>query len=106
MRGLAATGAKRFPLAPELPTVSEIYPGYEVLIWHGLFVPAGVPEPIKDRLRAEVIEVLKQPDVMKRLGSSGSGEPYFTTLDEFRARIRSDNEKYGKVIRAIGAKLE
>jgi tripartite-type tricarboxylate transporter receptor subunit TctC len=106
VRGLAATGAKRFPLMPELPTVGEIYPGYEMLIWHGLFVPAGVPQPIMDRLRAELQEVLKEPAVIKRLGTTGSGEPYFTTLDEFKARIRGDYEKYGKVIRAIGAKLD
>jgi len=106
IRGLAASGATRFPLMPELPTIGEIYPGYEVLIWHGLFAPAGVPQPIMDRLRAEVIEVLKEPDLIQRLATTGSGEPYFSTLDEFRARIRGDNEKYGKVIRAIGATLE
>jgi tripartite-type tricarboxylate transporter receptor subunit TctC len=106
IRGLAASGATRFPLMPELPTIGEIYPGYEVLIWHGLFAPAGVPQPIMDRLRAEVIEVLKEPDVIQRLATTGSGEPYFSTPDEFRIRIRGDNEKYGKVIRAIGATLE
>ncbi len=106
VRGLAASGAQRFPLMPELPTIGEIYPGYEVLIWHGLFAPVGVPLPIMERLRAEVIAVLKDPDVIKRLGTSGSGEPYFTTPEEFNARIRGDNEKYGKVIRAIGAKLD
>ena len=106
VRGLAASGATRFPLMPELPTIGEIYPGYEVLIWHGLFAPVGVPQPIMDRLRAETIEVLKAPDVIQRLATTGSGEPYFSTPDEFRARIRGDNEKYGKVIRAIGATLE
>jgi tripartite-type tricarboxylate transporter receptor subunit TctC len=105
-RALAASGAKRFALMPELPTVGEIYPGYEVLIRHGLFVPAGVPQPIMERLRAEVTEVLKQPDVIARLASTGSGEPYITTPEEFTARIRGDNELYGKVIRSIGAKLE
>jgi tripartite-type tricarboxylate transporter receptor subunit TctC len=106
IRGLAASGATRFPLMPELPTIGEIYPGYEVLIWHGLFAPAGVPQPIMNRLRAEVIEVLKEPDVIQRLATTGSGEPYFSTPDEFRMRIRGDNEKYGKVIRAVGATLE
>ena len=62
---------------PELPTISEIYPGYEVLIWHGLFVPVGVPQPIMDRLRAEATEVLKQPDLIKRLAASGSGRALF-----------------------------
>ena len=105
-RGLAATGAKRFALMPELPTIGEVYPGYEVLIWHGLFAPVGVPQPIMDRLRSEVRAVLAQPDVQQRLAASGSGEPYLTTPEEFAARIRSDNEKYGKVIRAIGAKID
>ncbi|MCC6890908.1 MAG: tripartite tricarboxylate transporter substrate binding protein [Hyphomicrobiales bacterium] len=106
VRGLAATAATRFPLLPELPTIGEIYPDYEVLIWHGLFVPRGVPQPIIARLRAEVLEVLKQPDLIKRLAASGSGEPYISTLEEFNARIRADHAKYGKVIRAIGIKLD
>lgn len=106
VRALAASGAKRFALMPDLPTIGEVYPDYEVLIWHGLFAPAGVPQPILDRLRTEVAVVLAQPDVIQRLTGSGSGEPYITTLDEFRARIRSDNEKYGKLIRSIGIKVE
>ncbi len=105
-RGLAASGAKRFALMPELPTISEVYPGYEVLIWHGLFVPAGVPQPIMERLRTEVAGVLKQPDVVARLASTGSGEPYITTPEEFATRIRGDNARYGKVIRSIGATLD
>jgi hypothetical protein len=59
-----------------------------------------------ERLRAETIEVLKQPDVIKRLASTGSGEPYLTTAAEFDARVRGDNALYGKVIRSIGAKLD
>lgn len=106
VRGLAVTGTKRFSPMPDLPTISEAYPGYEVLIWHGLFAPAATPQPILDRLRAEVIAVLRQPDVQQRLISSGSGEPYITTREEFMARIRSDNEKYGKLIRSIGLKVE
>jgi tripartite-type tricarboxylate transporter receptor subunit TctC len=106
LRGLASTGAGRNPATPELPTIGEIYPGYEALIWHGLFVPAGVPQPIVDRLRAEMAAVLVQPEFRQRLGDSGSGEPYITTPEEFAARIKGDYEKYGKLIRSIGVKLE
>jgi len=106
VRGLAVTGAKRFAPMPELPAIGEVYPGYEVLIWHGLFVPAGVPQPILDRLRTEVQAALQQPNVRERLIASGSGEPYFTTPEEFQARIRGDNEKYGKLIKAIGLRIE
>jgi tripartite-type tricarboxylate transporter receptor subunit TctC len=89
-----------------LATIGEIYPGYEVLIWHGLFAPAGTPEAIIERLRTEARAVLAQPDVIQKLAAAGAGEPYLTTPEEFRDRIHSDHEKYGKVIKAIGAKME
>ncbi len=106
IRALAVSGAKRSTLIPDLPTIGEIYPGYEVLIWHGMFAPAATPKPILDKLRAEVAAVLQQPDVRDRLIASGSGEPYVTTPEQFQARIRGDNETFGKVIREIGLKVE
>jgi tripartite-type tricarboxylate transporter receptor subunit TctC len=105
-RGLAVTGRQRHPLMPELPTIGEIYPGYEVLIWHGLFAPAGTPPPILDRLRSATRAVLEDPAVVQKLAASGSGEPYLTSPEEFAARMRSDHEKYGKLIKAIGARME
>lgn len=106
VRGLATTALKRSPALPDLPTIDEVFPGYELLIWHGLFAPAGTPPAIVEKLRAETIEVLKSPEVREKLASSGSGEPYLTSPEEFNARIRGDYEKYGKVIRAIGMKME
>ena len=106
VRGLASTGSVRNPATPELPTIAELYPGYEALIWHGLFVPAGTPPPIIDRLRKEMAVVLAQPEFKDRLANSGSGEPYVVTPEEFVARMRSDYEKYGKLIRSIGMKIE
>jgi tripartite-type tricarboxylate transporter receptor subunit TctC len=106
VRGLASTGSVRNPSTPDLPTIAEVYPGYEVLIWQGLFAPAGTPQPIIDRLRAELAVVLAQPQFKKRLGDSGSGEPYMTTPQEFAARIKGDYEKYGKLIRSIGLRVE
>ena len=106
LRGLASTGAVRNPATPDLPTIGEIYPGYEALIWHGLCVPAGTPQPIIDRLRAEMAAVLVEPEFAARLVNSGSGEPYITTPEEFAARIKGDYEKYGKLIRSIGVKVE
>jgi tripartite-type tricarboxylate transporter receptor subunit TctC len=106
VRGLASTGKVRNPATPELPTIDEIYPGYEALIWQGMFAPAGTPQPIIDRLRAELKVVLAQPELAKRLADAGAGEPYITTPEEFAARIKSDYEKYGKLIRSIGLKVE
>ncbi len=105
VRGLASTGVVRNPATPDLPTIAELYPGYEALIWHGLFVPAGVPQPIVDWLRAAIAEVIAEPEFKKRLADSGSGEPYSSTPDEFAARIKGDYEKYGKLIRSIGVKV-
>ena len=72
-------------------------------IWHGTFAPKGTPEPIIDRLRKEIAEVLKEPGMREKLINSGSGVPYATTPEEFAARgSRSDNERFGKIIKRIG----
>src|SRR5215470_18680578 len=60
LRGLATTGKKRSPLFPDMPTIGEFYPGYDVTIWLGLFAPAGTPEPILTRLREEIHKALTQ----------------------------------------------
>jgi len=105
-RGLAATGAVRNPATPDLPTVGEIYPGYEAATWHGLFAPVGVPSAIIERLRAELAVVLAQPEFAKRLVSTGSGEPYVVAPEVFVERIRREHEQYGQPIRAIGLQVQ
>ena len=106
LRGLATTGRVRNPATPELPTIAEIYPGYEALSWHGVFVPAGTPQAIVDRLSEALKEVAALPEFKDRLAKTGSGEPYVVSPEELIARIKSDYEKYGKLIRSIGMKVE
>jgi tripartite-type tricarboxylate transporter receptor subunit TctC len=106
LRAIAASGRQRYASLPELPTIGEIFPGYEVTIWQALFAPAGTPAAIVDRLRTEVNAVLARPDVAARLIASGSGEPAIMPLPDFTAMIRSDYEKYGKVIKEIGLKVD
>ena len=106
MRGLASSGARRSPLLPDLPTIAEFYPGYEVALWHGLFAPAGTPPAIVDLLRTEVRAILTGPEFGPKLMAGGSGEPFVTTPEEFAARLRTDYEAYGRVIREIGAKVD
>src|SRR3954469_20663000 len=106
LRGLASTGIVRNPATPELPTINEVYPGFEALSWHGVFVPAGTPQPIIDRLRNELKEVAATPEFKERLANTGSGEPYLVAPEELTARIKSDYEKYGKLIRSIAVKVE
>ena len=106
LRGLATSGARRSAALPDLPAIAEFYPGYEVAIWQGLFAPVGTPPAILERLRSETNAVLAEPDYAVKLGAAGSGEPYVTTPAEFVTRIRSDHEKYGKIIKDIGVKVE
>ena len=106
LRALAVTGSERSPEFPELPTIGEFYPGYEVTIWLALFAPAGTPETVLVRLRAAIERALAAPDVKQRLNAAGGLEPFATTPDEFAALIRRDYDKYGKIVKTIGIKVD
>jgi len=105
-RGLAVTGAQRSSVLPELPTVAESgLPGYEVSAWFGIFAPAGVPQPAVQRLNAEFVRALQQPDLRQRLASQGA-EPLTSTPDEFAAYLRAEIDKWAKVVKAAGMKAD
>jgi tripartite-type tricarboxylate transporter receptor subunit TctC len=106
LTGLAVSGPRRSPALPELPAVAELYPGYEVTLWQGLFAPVATPDAIIARLRSEVAAILAQPDFAEKLTAAGAGEPYVTTPSDFVARIHSDHGKYGKLIKSIGITVE
>jgi tripartite-type tricarboxylate transporter receptor subunit TctC len=106
LRALAVSSTKRSPTLPELPTIAETYPGYSVTIWQGLFAPAGTPPEIVTKLRTEVQEVLKMPEVAQRLLNAGSGEPSLISIEEFTAMIAEDYVRYGKVIKDTGIKVD
>ncbi|HEX3633295.1 MAG TPA: tripartite tricarboxylate transporter substrate binding protein [Casimicrobiaceae bacterium] len=106
LRALAVTGTKRSPEYPDLPTIAEFYPGYEVTIWLALFAPAGTPGSVLVPLRAAVDKALATPDVIQKLNSAGGVEPFVTTPDEFVALIRRDYDKYGKIVKTIGIRLD
>jgi tripartite-type tricarboxylate transporter receptor subunit TctC len=106
LRPLAVSGAQRSPQYPELPTIAEFYPGFENSIWLGLFGPAGIPENILARLRTEVRRVLESPEVKQKMNAAGGLDPHVTTPEEFSALIRRDYEKYAKVVKDLGIKLD
>jgi tripartite-type tricarboxylate transporter receptor subunit TctC len=106
LKGLAVTAKTRSPALPDLPTIDSFYPGYEVPIWQALFAPAGTPAPIIEKLRTELNAVLALPEVAQRLISAGSGEPSILPLEELDAMIRRDHERYGRLVREIGLKVD
>jgi tripartite-type tricarboxylate transporter receptor subunit TctC len=106
LRPLAVSGAQRSAQYPELPTIGEFYPGFESSIWLGLFGPANIAEPVLARLRAEIKKVLETPDVKQKMNAAGGLDPYLTTPEEFAALIRRDYEKYAKVVKDTGIKLD
>jgi tripartite-type tricarboxylate transporter receptor subunit TctC len=105
LRGLAVSGRTRSQQLPDLPSISEFYPNYEATIWQGLFAPTGVPPEILDKVRKEVTAVLETREFADNLIKTGSGEPYITTLEEFKARIQRDYERYGRIVKAAGIEV-
>src|SRR5687767_1018980 len=106
LRPLAVSGAQRSSQYPELPTIGEFYPGFESSIWLGLFGPANISEATLTKLRGELRKVLESPDVKQKMNAAGGLDPYLTTPEEFTALIRRDYEKYAKVVKDIGIKLD
>jgi tripartite-type tricarboxylate transporter receptor subunit TctC len=105
IRAIAVTSAQRSAAYPGVPAVAETLAGFEANTWYGMMVPAGSPRPIVDRLQRDITAVLKMPDVRDRLTNLGS-HLVASTPEEFRAHIRSEIEKWGKVIRAAGVTVE
>jgi tripartite-type tricarboxylate transporter receptor subunit TctC len=102
IRGLAVTTSKRSVVLPELPTISEAgLPGFEADNWYGVVTVAKTPRAIIDRLNAEIIKAITAPDVKKLLLTQGL-EVRTSTPAEFQAYIKSEYEKWAKVIKTAG----
>jgi tripartite-type tricarboxylate transporter receptor subunit TctC len=103
LRGLAVTTAKRWHTVPNLPTIAETLPGYEVVLWFGTMAPRGVPQPIIERLNAGINKALQDPAVKKILETDGmiaSGG----TPQAFGDRIRKDYDRWTRVVKEAGIK--
>jgi tripartite-type tricarboxylate transporter receptor subunit TctC len=106
VRGIAVSTSTRFPGAPEYPTIAESgLPGFDASAWDGIFAPAGTPAPIIATLNAAIHEALTDPEMVAALRSRGAlAAP--TTPEEFARYIAASAEKWGRVIRASGAKID
>jgi len=105
VRGLAVTTPQRIPSLPDIPAVAEAVPGYEVVGWYGVIGPAGLPAPIVARLHDELVRVLALPDVRERIMHDGS-EPVGNEPQAFRDFMTADLNKWAKLVRESGAKLD
>jgi tripartite-type tricarboxylate transporter receptor subunit TctC len=105
VRTLGVTGAKRVAAIPDVPTIGETVPGYEVSIWYGMAAPRGTPPEIVEKLNQAVNAVLADPKLQARLAELG-GEPMPMTPAEFGKLVAEETEKWAKVIRAANIKAE
>ncbi len=106
LRALGVTSLKRSPLLPDLPTIAEAaLPGFEVLVWQGIVAPAGTPKPVVDKLNGQIVKSLHTSEMKRRLEGQGL-EPVGNTPGQFAAFIKAETEKWGKIIKAAGAKVD
>jgi tripartite-type tricarboxylate transporter receptor subunit TctC len=106
VRALAVATAKRSPLAPDIPTIAEAgLPGYEMTLWNAIFAPAATPKEIVSRLNAEIVKALQSADVRQRLTELGAA-PGGGTPEDLGVYFKGEVEKFGKIVRALGLKIE
>lgn len=106
VRALAVTSKKRSPLMPELPTIDEAgVPGYEYHTWFGLWAPKGTPQPVIEKLNAEVVKALADPVVRQRI-ADGAGEPATMALKDIEPFMQAEIAKWTEVVKRAGIKVE
>jgi len=106
LRAIAFTGPQRSRALPDVPAIAEFYPDFVMVQWYGLFAPAGTPDAVIARLRAETNKILALPDLKEKLSNAGGVEPWITSPEEFAAQIRSEYATYGKLVKQVGAKID
>jgi tripartite-type tricarboxylate transporter receptor subunit TctC len=103
---LGLVSAQRLSLAPEIPTIAETFPGYDLGIWQSIVAPAGTPREVVSKLHGSIKKVLAMPEVREKLLAAGIEPASSNSPEEFAAFIRSQAETRAKVIQAVGIKLD
>ena len=107
LRALAVATAKRLPAVSDIPTIAESgVPGYEYQVWFGVIAPAGTPEPVVERINAEFRRVLAMPEIRERLQKDGGMEAVGGTPAQFSNLIAREQERWGKLVRETGARVD
>ena len=106
LRALALVAPQRSPALPEVPTAAEAgLKDFEVTTWYGVLAPAGTPRPIVTRLNAELVKIMRTPDVKDRLAGMAT-DPLTSTPEEFAAYLKQEIEKWGDVVRKANLKAD
>ncbi len=106
VNAIAVTSKTRAKAVPEVPTVAESgLPAYEAVLWQGYFVPAGTPRDIINKLSTDINRVLAMPDTIERLAAAGT-DPVPGSPDQFAAFLKVEIDKWGKVVKSIGLKMD
>ena len=106
LKAIAVTGTKRAGLLPEVPTVAESgVPGYDVTVWFGMQMPAGVPRAVVDRANRDIVQILKDPEVVKLFRDQGV-EVEASTPEAFGELLNREIPKWTKVVNDAGVKIE
>ena len=106
LHAIGVTGTRRAAALPTVATIAESgLPGYEIVGWHGIFAPAGTPREIVDRLSNAIGRILSAPDI-RDLWNTQAMEIFPSTPEQFAARLRFDYDRYGKLIKDAGIKLQ
>jgi len=106
LRALAVSGPQRLAILPEVPTLAEAgLPGVEAIVWNGIFVPAGTPQPLIRTLHREIVRAFDAPEIREQVAATGS---YIAgdSPEEFASFVRAEVAKWGKVIRDAGIKVQ
>ncbi|MGK9168248.1 tripartite tricarboxylate transporter substrate binding protein [Inquilinus limosus] len=102
VRPLAVTGLQRAKVLPDVPTVAEFIPGFDITSWQGILAPAGTPPAIVAKLSAEAQRIMRLPEIRARVEALGA-QPIGSTAEEFAAYIKTETAKYKPIVEASGA---
>ncbi len=105
LRALATTGPTRSAVLPEVPPAAETLPGFEVVNWYGMVLPAGTPREVIARLHAELIRAMKIPEVREKMIAQGT-DPVGTSPEEFGAFMKAETAKWGRVIKSANIRSD
>ena len=105
LRAIGIATRERHPLLPDVPTIAETIPGFEVSPWYAMFAPAGTPKPIIDRLNADLVKVMNSPEIHERMTTLG-WDPVTCTPEQLAAQIKSELAVWADVVKKSGARID